>query len=178
MSKWLEKALAAVAADNAVSKPVLPNVINAKNAKIAKNPLVQRPEENDSQQHPSKPNFGNFGNFDNYGKRQKQFESRLDGLPRYWTKAFETLAATPCPSYVAPERWQQIIDDADQLRRWAPMLAAMGWTLPDVLGRDRIDHLSLVWLVKGQRIGPITSIAVTLRGTDGSTTWVYRRVET
>ena len=109
------------------------------------------------------------------GIRQKQFDSRFDALPRYWEKAFAALTATPCPSYVAAERWQQIAADANQLRRWAPMLAAMGWTLPDVLGRDRIDHMSLVWLLRGQKVWAVTSDAVVLRGTNGATTCVYRR---
>ena len=96
-------------------------------------------------------------------------------MPRYWVKAFAALAATPCPSYVALKRWKQLLDDANQLRGWAPMLLAMDWTLPDVLGRDRIDHLSLVWLMRGQKVGAVTASAVVLRDASGATTCVYRR---
>ena len=69
MSKWLDKALAAMEADKAVSDPVLPDVNRANCVNCAKTPLVQRPEEKDSQQHPPKPSFGTIGTIDTYGKR-------------------------------------------------------------------------------------------------------------
>ena len=174
MSKWLDKALAAVAADNASPAPILPNALNAKNAKIAKTPLPQRSEENRSQQHPPKPNFSNF---DNFGKWQNKPASLFVNLPSNLVKAFAALRTSPCPALVSPDRWKQVLSDADRLLHWADVLVDMGWTLPEVLGRDHIDHLSLVWKVKGQRIDSVGKIATVLRGNDGSTTWVFRRVE-
>ena len=95
-----------------------------------------------------------------------------------WAAAAARLRRMNRPATVGEDRWQQVRSDATRLLDWASMLVAMDWTVEDVYGRDEIDRQSLAWKVKGQRIGPTTSTAVTLRGTDGSTTWVYRRVET
>ena len=171
MSKWLDRALAAVAADRP-SDPKMSNTLSAVSTFSADRSTAKGISADTTTERRPKGTKGANGT---KGIRQKQSDSPFDGLPRYWVKAFAALAATPCPSYVAPERWQQLLADADQLRRWAPMLAAMGWTLPDVLGRARIDHMSLVWLMQGQRVCAVTSIATVLRGTDGLTTYIYRR---
>ena len=100
-----------------------------------------------------------------------------DEPPVEWAAAVARLQQLERPATVSEARWQQVRSDAPRLLDWAPMLAAMDWTTEDVFGRDDLDRQSLAWKVKGQRIGPITKIAAVLRGTDGSTTWVYRRVE-
>lgn len=96
---------------------------------------------------------------------------------REWAAAAAQLQQLDCPATVSEERWQQVRADAERLLDWAPMLVAMEWTTQDVFGRDDIDRQSLAWKMQGQRIGPVTTLAVTLRGADGSTTWVYRRTE-
>ena len=97
-------------------------------------------------------------------------------LPESWTAAAARLQQIHRPAATSEARWRQVLADADRLLDWVPMLASLDWTPEDVYGRDGLDRQSLAWLVKGQRIGPVTSIATVLRGTDGSTTWVYRRV--
>ena len=57
------------------------------------------------------------------------------------------------------------------------MLEALHWTCEDVYGRDALDRQYLAWKVKGQRIGPVTSIGTVLRGADGSVSRVYRRID-
>jgi len=105
--------------------------------------------------------------------------------PQEWTAAAAHLQQLDCPATVSEERWQQVVADAARLLddlgegwSWAKELAALGWLPQDVFGRDDLDHQSVAWRVKGQRIWFVDSVAVTLRGADGSTTWVYRRVET
>ena len=78
---------------------------------------------------------------------------------------------------VSEERWQQVRSDAARLLDWVPALEAFGWTAENVFGRDDSDHQSLVRKVKGQRISHVGEVAAVLRGTNGTTTWIYRRVE-
>ena len=174
MSKWLTRALAAVAADRP-SDLKMPNTPSVVSSLSADSPTSKGfSGETTTKRRPKGTKSAN----DTRGIREKQFNSRFDGLPINWTRAFAALRTSSRPSHVAPGRWQQIIADADHLLDWARALEDMGWTAGDVFGRDDIDHQSLAWKVKGQRIGPVTSTAIVLRGADGSTTWVYRRVET
>ncbi len=97
-------------------------------------------------------------------------------VPGEWTKAFALLLASPCPHGVDRDRWSEVLADAKTLMgKWAPILLAMGWALPDVLGRDRHDRKSLAWLVQGHRVSAITADAVILRGPNYETTCIYRR---
>ena len=173
MSKWLDRALAAVAAE-APADPKMPNAPSVVSVLSAERSTSKGVSSDTTTE--GRPKYAK-GTNDTKDIGQKQFDGHWAGLPRYWTKAFAALAASSCPSYVTPTRWRQLLVDAEQLRGWASVLAAMGWTLPDVLGRDRIDHLSLVWLMRGGKVSCVTSDAVVLRGTDGATLCVYRRTE-
>lgn len=174
MSKWLDRALAAVAADRP-SDPKMPNTPSVVSTFSADSPTAKGISLNTTTEGRPK---GTKGANDTRGIRQKQFaKSRFGDLPRAWGKAFAALRASSCPSHITPDRWEQILSDADRLLDWVPILEAMGWVCADVYGRDDLDRKSLAWLVCGQRIGPVTSVAVTLRGADGSTSHVYRRTE-
>ena len=103
-------------------------------------------------------------------------------VPSEWTKAFVLLLALPCPHRVDRDRWSEVLADAkDLMGRWAPMLAAMKWTATEAFGVDpqgpvdRPDHMSLLWLMRGQRISAVTTNAVILRGPNYETTCIYRR---
>ena len=103
-------------------------------------------------------------------------------LPDSWTAAAARLRDMDRSAHVDLGRWQQILGDTQRLLddlgegwTWAKELAALGWSLEDLFGRDDLDHQSVAWLVQGRRIGPVTKIAIVLRGTDDSITWVYRR---
>lgn len=160
MNVWLNKALAA--AGKAVKEPVAWDISRTNSADSADSPLTAlttlsaRIEPLHKRAHRTSP----------------ETTTAPEAVP-----AAAQLQQMKCPAYVEADRWRQVLADADRLLDWVPMLDAMGWTVEDTFGRDDLDRQSLAWKVQGQRIGPVTRTAVTLRGDDGSTTWVYRRVD-
>ena len=175
MNKWLNKAL--TAADEAREGPVADNPLRTNRVDRADSPLTALTTL-------SVP----------IGQTQKQAEAapaipavsppNQTPLPESWVAAAARLRDMDRPAHVDLGRWQQILGDTQRLLddlgdgwSWAKELAALGWDVEDVFGRDDLDRKSLAWLVSGQRIGPVTSVAVTLRGPDGSTSHVYRRTE-
>ena len=104
-----------------------------------------------------------------------------DEPPAEWTAAVARLQQMDCPAHVAPERWQQVLTDANRLLvDWAQTLLATGWLIEDVFGRDPADLQSVAWRVRGQTIWPVVSEnsnAVVLRGADGRQTFIYQRAD-
>ena len=108
-------------------------------------------------------------------KTETQPADAVGSPAKAWAAAAAQLQHMDRPAQVSPKRWQQVIADADRLLMWVPMLEAMDWTVEDVFGRDAADTQSVAWRVEGQRIGPVTSIAIVLRAGDGAVTHIYRR---
>lgn len=138
--------------------------------------------EGSAEEQPDSPAATTFSDPFNTGTQPKAAAGSIVPAtsvpPAGWATAAAKLQQMKCPPTVSEDRWQQVRSDAARLLDWAGVLGDMGWSVEDVFGRDDLDRKSLAWLVCGQRIGPITKVATVLRGTDGSTTWVYRRAET
>jgi hypothetical protein len=74
-----------------------------------------------------------------------------------------------CPDHVAPDDWQQAIEDGRRfLARWGEQAAALGWTTQDLFGLhtkpdaptpsyqrlSRYDETGLIWLLRGRSVDP------------------------
>jgi hypothetical protein len=77
-----------------------------------------------------------------------------------------------CPEYVACNRWQQCVTDADRfLGIWGCQAQALGWTPRDIFGLhepplnphasysrlSRLDAAGLVWILGGRRVAALSS---------------------
>jgi hypothetical protein len=82
------------------------------------------------------------------------------GAPRAWAEALSRLDPASPPGDVPPRRWMRFIDDCGRFLdgEWALRAADYGWGPLDLFGCDRerpfarIDHLGLLWLLKGGTI--------------------------
>jgi hypothetical protein len=82
------------------------------------------------------------------------------GAPRVWSEALARLDPANPPADVPPLRWFTFLDDCGLFvdRGWAARAAAFGWGPVDLFGCDRerpfarVDHLGLLWLLKGGTI--------------------------
>jgi hypothetical protein len=82
------------------------------------------------------------------------------GAPRAWAEALARLDPNSPPGDVPPQRWLRFIDDCGRFLDggWADKAAASGWGPLDLFGCDRerpfarIDHMGLLWLLKGGSI--------------------------
>jgi hypothetical protein len=82
------------------------------------------------------------------------------GAPRAWAEALARLDPNKPPSDVPPQRWLRFVDDCGRFLDggWAARAVSLGWGPLDLFGCDRerpfarVDHLGLLWLVKGGTI--------------------------
>jgi hypothetical protein len=82
------------------------------------------------------------------------------GAPRPWAEALARLDPNKPQGDVPPRRWLRFIDDCGLFLDggWAARAAALDWGPLDLFGCDRerpyarVDHLGLLWLVKGGTI--------------------------
>jgi hypothetical protein len=82
------------------------------------------------------------------------------GAPRAWAEGFARLNPNKPPADVPPRRWLRFIDDCGRFLHggWAARATALGWGPLNLFGCDRerpfarVDHLGLLWLVKGGNI--------------------------
>ena len=82
------------------------------------------------------------------------------GAPRSWAEALARLDPSKPPGDVPPRRWLRFIDDCGGFvdGGWAARATALGWGPLDLFGCDRerpfarVDHLGLLWLLKGGNI--------------------------
>jgi hypothetical protein len=82
------------------------------------------------------------------------------GAPKAWAEALARLDPNKPPGDVPPRRWLRFIDDCGRFLDggWAERARALGWGPLDLFGCDRerpfarVDHLGLLWLVKGGAI--------------------------
>jgi hypothetical protein len=82
------------------------------------------------------------------------------GAPRAWAEGLARLDPSRPPGDVPPLRWLRFIDDCGRFLDggWASRAAQFGWGPLDLFGCDRerpfarVDHLGLLWLLKGGTI--------------------------
>jgi hypothetical protein len=78
-------------------------------------------------------------------------------IPRSWAEALARLDPGRPPGEVQAKRWVQFIDDCGRFldSGWASRVETLGWGPLDLFGCDRerplarVEHLGLLWLVKG-----------------------------
>jgi hypothetical protein len=94
-----------------------------------------------------------------------------------------------CPDHVEIADWQQAVEDGRAfLARWGRQAERLGWTPRDLFGLApipdkpspsyrrlaRVDHLGLIWILRGRPVVALTNATATIRSSaDGALT--YRR---
>jgi hypothetical protein len=95
------------------------------------------------------------------GEDERAAIIEYDGaVPRTWAEALARLDPARPPGDVPAKRWVQFIDDCGRFldSGWASRVETLGWGPLDLFGCDRerpfarVDHLGLLWLVKGGAI--------------------------
>jgi hypothetical protein len=80
-----------------------------------------------------------------------------------------------CPERISPDRWQEVISDAEIfLARWGSAAHSLGWTALDLFGvhprapAARFDVIGLLLLVQGGAVVALTADAATIRRKTGA----------
>lgn len=173
MSRWLERALAAVTRD----LPSVPNV----------------PKEETAL------GFGTFGTNGTQDARlasdgvaglagQDCFEERAaiieEGarVPCDWAEDFAKLDVMEAPADFAPARWQQLINDGGRfLDTWGNQAAALGWRVEDVFGVDGVEPetgcgaIGLVAMIRGGAVTSVTKSMAVIEQHEGELLVYLRR---
>jgi hypothetical protein len=105
------------------------------------------------------------------------------GAPRRWAEGLARLDPARPPGDVPEKRWVQFIDDCGRFLDdgWACRAEELGWGPLDLFGCDRerpfarVDHLGLLWLVRGGRILELHRARAILRTTAGALQSYRRR---
>jgi hypothetical protein len=103
-------------------------------------------------------------------------------LPRVWAEGFARLDPSKPPPDVPAKRWLRFIDDCGHFldAGWADKASAFGWGPLDLFGCDRerpfarVDHLGLLWLLKGGTIIELNRDRAILQ-TESGAAQTYRR---
>jgi hypothetical protein len=104
------------------------------------------------------------------------------GVPREWAEGFARLDPGRPPDDVPGKRWLQFVHDCGMFLDggWAARAAALGWGPLDLFGCDRerpfarVDHLGLLWLLKGGTVVELHRDQAVIRIADGARQ-TYRR---
>jgi hypothetical protein len=97
-----------------------------------------------------------------------------------WARKLSVLdLATPPPS-LFPDRWCQLLIDADALlRQWGEQVVALGWSAVDLFsvppGPERWGGGGLVMALSGRPVIAMTAEAATIQSPQGPATRYYRR---
>ncbi len=90
-----------------------------------------------------------------------------------------------CPEYIAHDRWQQYLIDAQRfLASWGDKALALGWNSADLFGLhtppakprptysrlSRYDATGLLWLLQGRSVIAITSDTAAIENSSGTIT--------
>jgi hypothetical protein len=105
------------------------------------------------------------------------------GLPRASAEALARLDPTKAPGDVPARGWVQFIDDCGRFldSGWASRVETLGWGPLDLFGCDRerpfarVDHLGLLWLVKGGTIIDLHRDRAILETKSGARQTYWRR---
>jgi hypothetical protein len=104
------------------------------------------------------------------------------GVPRTWAEGFARLNPSNPPDDVPRWPWSRFVDDCGRFLDggWAARAVALDWGPLDLFGCDRerpfgrVDHLGLLWLVKGGNIVELHRDRAILE-TEGGVRQTYRR---
>jgi hypothetical protein len=104
------------------------------------------------------------------------------GAPRAWAEALARVDPNKPPGDVPPMRWLRFIDDCGSFLDggWGAHATALGWGPLDLFGCDRerpyarVDHLGLLWLLKGGTIVELHRDRAILQ-TESGVRQIYRR---
>jgi len=109
-------------------------------------------------------------------------------VPPAYARTFAALGRQ-CPDHVAPDDWQQAIEDGYRfLGQWGEQAAALGWTTQDLFGLhtvpdaptpsyrrlSRYDQTGLIWLLRGRPVVALTASTAAIENPTGAFT-IYRR---
>jgi hypothetical protein len=102
-------------------------------------------------------------------------EPESGGSPAKWHAILAELEAKNCPERISPDRWQEVISDAETfLARWGSAAHSLGWTALDLFGvhpfapAARFDVMGLLLLVQGGTVVALTANAATIRRKTGA----------
>jgi hypothetical protein len=102
-------------------------------------------------------------------------EPESGGSPAKWHAILAELEGKNCPERISPDRWQEVISDAEIfLSRWGSAAHSLGWTALDLFGvhpsapAARFDVMGLLLLVQGGAVVALTADAATIRRKTGA----------
>ena len=101
-------------------------------------------------------------------------EPESGGSPARWHAILAGLERMDCPDRMAPDRWQDVLSDAEIfLARWGSAAHSLGWTALDLFGvhptaSGRVDVMSLLLLIQGGEVLALTATAATIRRQTGA----------
>lgn len=86
-----------------------------------------------------------------------------------WSEGVERLQALPPPTFLRPDRWEELVFDATRfLREWGGDAQAAGWRTVDVFGcypdpqARRLDNAGLIILLHGRRVLALNDTTATI----------------
>jgi hypothetical protein len=109
-------------------------------------------------------------------------EPESGGSPVKWHAILAELERMDCPERLAPDRWRDVLSDAETfLSRWGSAAHSLGWTALDLFGvhpsaPGRVDVMGLLLLIQGGVVLALTADAATIRRQTGAVL-TYRRPE-
>jgi hypothetical protein len=107
-------------------------------------------------------------------------ETHETNAPAAWREQLAALDPARPPLPLSPDRWRQIIDDADRfLTQWGGPAAALGWTELELFGVSpgftrRLDRDGLLYALAGRSVVAMTAEAATIDAGGGKVTRYYR----
>jgi hypothetical protein len=101
--------------------------------------------------------------------------------PAEWHAILAELEQRSCPDWLAPDRWDAVLSDAENfLSRWGAAAHALGWTALDLFGvhptvpAARFDVMGLIPILHGGEVVALTEQAATIRRSSNAVL-TYRR---
>jgi len=108
-------------------------------------------------------------------------QNEQGGSPAEWHAILAELEQRSCPDWLAPDRWEAVLSDAENfLSRWGAAAHALGWTALDLFGvhptvpAARFDVMGLIPILHGGEVVALTERAATIRRSSNAVL-AYRR---
>ena len=117
---------------------------------------------------PMRPN----GTNDPIGRASATPRPQLQGVAGGWANLIGACDVNHCPSSIQPQRWREILADADAfLQQWGEQAAAFGWTDMDLFsvppGPERWGRGGLIIALGGRPVIAITEQTATIPNQSG-----------
>lgn len=118
------------------------------------------------------PQLRPTGTNDTIGTAPTQSRPPLQGLAGDWSLRLGSCVGDRCPPSLQPQRWREILADADAfLLRWGEQAAAFGWTDMDLFsvppGPERWGRGGLIMVLAGRPVIAITEQTATIPNQSG-----------